>query len=393
MKPKCGLILLRNIRITFKTENLMIFEILKKNLILITIDGARLDKAKNSEIYNKRKSIFLSQCITYSPHTIAAMHAIFSGSYGTRTGTNSYWSTYKFKKEQFHTLTEYLKDENYFTYADIHSKIVIPKQGFDDFVVYEQNEDLTKRHLELLERLSQNTEIEKFFLYLHYDKIHLDIIESVLKKFNNFSKEYFENQEKNIKNYEKSFHNSELYLDQIMNKIEELNLFKNSLVIVLSDHGISVGEKFGERAYGAFCYDYTLKTFCYFYDSELQAQEISYQTRTIDFMPTILELLKIPLRSNFKTLDGESLLSLFHGNEFKEKIAYSETGNPLNQNKPPKEPNTKSVRTSKWKFIYNVYNNSKELYNLEIDPNEQINLINKGYEIEKYLWSELQKLQ
>ena len=99
MKPKCGLILLRNIRITFKTENLMIFEILKKNLILITIDGARLDKAKNSEIYNKRKSIFLSQCITYSPHTIAVIHAIFRGSYGMRTGTNSYWSTYKFKKE------------------------------------------------------------------------------------------------------------------------------------------------------------------------------------------------------------------------------------------------------------------------------------------------------
>jgi len=366
---------------------------LKKNLIIITIDGARLDKAKSSPIFNKRKSVFLSQCITYSPHTIAAMHAIFSGSYGTRTGTNSYWSTYKFKKEQFHTITEYLRDENYFTYADIHSEIVIPKQGFENFVVYEQDEDLTTRHTKLLEKLSEISETKNFFLYLHYDKIHSAITKSVLKKFNNFSKEYFENQDQNNKNYEKLFHHSELYLDQIMTKIEELNLLKNSLVIVLSDHGISVGEKFGERAYGAFCYDYTLKTFCYFHDSELINQEISHQIRTVDFMPTILELLKISLKSNFKSLDGESLLQLFHGDKFEEKIAYSETGNPLNENKPPKEPNTKSVRTSKWKFIYNVYDDSKELYDLESDPDEKINLINEGYEIENHLWNELKKLQ
>jgi len=366
---------------------------LKKNLIIITIDGARVDKVKNSKIFNKKNSTFLSQCITYGPHTIAAMHAIFSGSYGTRTGTNSYWSTYKFKKEEFHTLTEYLKDENYFTHADIHSEIVLPKQGFDNFDIYDQNESLTLRHTKLLEKFSTISKSQTFFLYLHYDKIHSGITESVLKKFNNFSEEYFKNQDQNKKNYEKLFHDSELYLEHIMNKIEELNLLKNSLIVILSDHGISIGEKFGERAYGAFCYDYTLKTFCYFYDSELNNQEISNQVRTVDFMPTILELLKIQLKTNFKNIDGESLLPLFSGKNFEEKIAFSETGNPLNENKPPKEPNTKSVRTSKWKLIYNVYDNTKELYNLESDPNEKINLINEDYEIKTFLWDELKKLQ
>ncbi len=365
---------------------------MKKNLIIITIDGARVDKVKKSTTYNKRNSTFLSQCITYGPHTIAAMHAIFSGSYGTRTGTNSYWSTYKFKKEEFRTLTEYLKDENYFTHADIHSKIVIPKQGFDKFFVYEQNEDLILRHKKLLEELSQKPDVKKFFLYLHYDKIHEGISNNVLKKFNNFSEEYFKNKKQNDANYEKLFCDSELYLEEIMKKIEELNLQKNSLILVLSDHGMSIGEKFGERAYGAFCYDYTLKTFCYFYDSELDNQEITNQVRTVDFFPTILELLKIPLKEKFKQPDGGSLLPLFLGKEFKEKIAFSETGNPLNENRPPKEPNTKSVRTSKWKFIYNVYNNTKELYNLESDPDEKINLINKNFEIEDVLWKELKRI-
>lgn len=364
-----------------------------KNLIIITIDGARLDRAKTSEIYNKKKSVFLSHCITYSPHTIAAMHAIFSGSYGTRTGTNSYWSTYKFKKDQFHILTEYLKDEGYFTCADIHSEIVIPKQGFDEFVVYEQNENLVQRHLKLLEKIKKDEENGKFFLYLHYDKIHSAITELVLKVYTNFSKEYFENSDENNKRYDKLFHDSELYLDQILTKIEKLKLLDNSIVVILSDHGISVGEKFGERAYGAFCYDYTLKTFCYFLDSELKQQEISQQVRTVDFMPTILELLNIPLNANFESLDGESLCPLFNGLELNEKTAYSETGNPLEQKEPPKHPNTKSVRITKWKLIYNEYDDSKELYDLESDPKEQVNLVGKGYKIEKFLWQELQKLQ
>jgi len=39
--------------------------------------------------------------------------------------------------------------------------------------------------------------------------------------------------------------------------------------------------------------------------------------------------------------------------------------------KNPKKPNTKSIRTSKWKLIYNEYNDTKELYNLEDDPEEK----------------------
>jgi arylsulfatase A-like enzyme len=179
----------------------------------------------------------------------------------------------------------------------------------------------------------------------------------------------------------------------MLNKIHELKLFDNSIIVVLSDHGISIGEKFGERAYGAFCYDYTLKTFCYFYDMELKPKEISQQVRTVDFMPTILELLKIPLNKIFEVLDGESLCPLFNHEKMEEKFAYSETGNPLHEKAPPKEPNTKSIRTSDWKLIYNEYDDSKELYDLKNDPGEEKNLINMNLKIEKILWSELQKHQ
>ena len=163
----------------------------KKNVIIIMIDGGRLDRAQNSKIFDalKSKSVFFSQTITYSPHTIAAMHAVFSGTYGTRSGTNSYWSTFKFKKDKFKTLTEYLHDNNYYTHADLINQLVVPKQGFDKFIIHDElNDDLTAKHRELLKKMSLLVQENKnFFLYLHYSKIHTGIMNEVLKVYNNNS--------------------------------------------------------------------------------------------------------------------------------------------------------------------------------------------------------------
>ena len=366
------------------------------NVIIIMIDGGRYDKSINSDFYKKlkEKSVFFSQSITYAPHTIAAMHAVFSGCYGIRTGTDSYWSTYKFKKSQFKTITEYLHDQNYYTSADIVSEIVIPKQGFDEFQIHDgEKDDLTLRHLELIEKTYANNKNKNFFLYLQFSDIHTGISNEVLQVYDNFSEEYFQNKKLNKKRYDKLFKKSEFYLDKILEKINSLGLEKNSVILVMSDHGISVGEKIGERAYGAFCYDYTLRTFAYFIIPGFSPLEISQQVRTVDFMPSILELLHIPLDKNYSELDGESLLPLIKGQKVSEKIAYSETGNPLEEKKPPKTPNTKSVRTSKWKLIINEHDNSKELYDLENDPDENKNLIDKNLEIQETLWKRFLEIQ
>jgi len=368
----------------------------KKNLIVILIDGGRLDRALKSEVFTdiSSKSVFFPQTITYAPHTIAAMHAVFSGSYGTRTGTDSYWSTFKFKKQKFKTLTEYLHDENYYTCADVINDLVIPKQGFDDFFIHDElKDDLSLQHKDLLKTMkTHNDDGQNFFLYLHYSNIHTGIMNDVLKVYNNFSKEFFANKEQNEKRYDTLFVNAEKYLKSIMDEIKKLNLQDDSLILIMSDHGISVGEKFGERAYGAFCYDYTIRTFTYFLSEEFTSREITQQIRTIDFMPTILDFLKIPFDDNYEKVDGTSLMPLIQGASIPEQIAYSETGNPLDKKEPPRVPNTKSVRTSKWKLILNQHDNSKELYNLELDPNEEKNLFGKGEKMESLLWEKLQKL-
>jgi len=368
----------------------------KKNVIIIMIDGGRLDRAQQSTIFKqlKSKSIFFSNSITYGPHTIAAMHAVFSGSYGTRTGTDSYWSTFQFKKNKFKTLTEYLKENDYETHADVINQLVVPKQGFDNYIVHDElNDNLVERHSNLLDDMyKKNLNDKNFFIYLHYSKIHTGIMNEVLKVYDNFSNDFFSNKNKNELRYDTLFESAEYYLNEILDKICQLKLDKNSIILVMSDHGISVGEKNGERAYGAFCYDYTLRTFTYFLIPNSNHIEISQQIRTIDFMPTILDFLNIPLDESNSNLDGQSLLPLINGESISEQYAFSETGNPLKEKVPPKEPNIKSIRTSNLKLIFNEYNDTKELYNLQLDPNENNNLIGTGEKIEELLWIELQNL-
>ena len=47
------------------------------------------------------------------------------------------------------------------------------------------------------------------------------------------------------------------------------------------DNGISVGEKVGKWAFGAFCCDYTLRIFVYFIYPKIELIEVKQQAQTI----------------------------------------------------------------------------------------------------------------
>ena len=379
-------------------HNSSINKFLKKNLILICIDGGRVDRAKNSSIiqnFRKENSIFFSQSITYAPYTNSALHALISGAYGNRTGCNSYWHSREFNHNKFKTIVDYLHENNYYTCADVPTNLIMPKQNYDEYYVSDESSiDLKTHHYELLCKMKKLVDSkQKIFLHLHYSGIHEGIRDTVLKFFTNYSKEFFENRKQNEERYDALFTDAEKYLEYIHEKLDELNLWENSIIIVFSDHGMSLGEKFGERAYGALCYESTINTFYSYFSSDLKQKEITSQVRSVDFMPTILEHLGIKLDGDFEQLDGVSLFPLINDQNPKENFAYTETGNPLDSKIPPKKPNTKSIRTSEWKLIVNEYNDTKELYDLKNDPLEENNLINTGLEIESILWEEFLKIQ
>lgn len=365
------------------------------NLIFITIDGARSDYITNGQNFQKliNQSSFFSKVIAYAPYTIAAMHAVFSGVYGTKNGVNSYWSSENFKKTEFKTLTKYLHDAGYITHADIINDLILPQEDFDVFDVHDElNDDLTEKHLDLLEKAKNwKDDGKKFFLYLHYSNIHTGIMENVLKKYNNFSEEYFKNKDENKNRYSKLFNDADNYLGKLFEKFEELDFKEDTLLVVISDHGISIGEKIGERAYGVFCYDYTLISNAIFYQKNIPRIIIDSQVRSIDILPTILEILGIKEDSNFNKIQGISMIPLVNGKQ-EDRIAFSQSGNPLDNKEPPEEPNVWSIRTQKWKFIKNIHNNTEELYDLENDPMEEKNLVSTNKEIQVKLREQLLKM-
>ena len=369
---------------------------MKKNVIIICIDGGRLDWARDSSVIKKfsENSVFFSQSITYAPYTNSAIHAVISGSYGNRNGCYSYWHSSRFQSQNFKTLIDYLHEEDYYTCANLNSDLVLPRKNFDNYEVYDESDiDLEAKHLELLDKMKEKSvNGQNFFLYLHYSAIHTGIRDQVLKVFNDFSKEYFENKLTNKQRYDKLFRKAESYLEKIQQKIQELDLFKNSIILVISDHGVSVGEKFGERAYGAFCYDYTIRTFASYNSADLDSKEFDKQVSHVDFIPTILEHLEIKEDETYEKMDGVSLLNAMKGEQFNERYVFTETGNPLNERAPPKKPNTESIRTSQWKLIYNEYDDSKELYNLKDDPSEENNLIEEEISIKEELWNSLKDI-
>ena len=370
-----------------------IFSKKKPNIVMILIDGARYDVVNKLQFYRelRKDSTFFSQLITYAPYTIASLHATFSGMYGNRNGVNGYYKSYSFDKKNCLTLAQYLKQNGYYTECDLIRGDTIPEQGFDKSRVHDEfNDDLVERHSEILTQIKTK---QPFFLFLDYSKIHINLVTNVIKKYSDFDKEYFDNRENNLKTYMGWVEESGNYLKSILSKLKNLALWGNSIILVFNDHGSGVGDRIGEKVYGVYLYDYTVRCFLYAMGNIFQKGiEVKNLVRSIDIMPTTLDILKIREKDGFKKMQGASFLNFMSGTA-DDRIAYSETGGLGGPTPSPDKHNVKAVRTDKWKLIYNETNKNKELYNLESDREERNNLIGKHLEIENYLWEKLKSEQ
>ena len=362
----------------------------KPNVIIILVDGVRYDAIDHAPYYQelKKESIFFPQLITYAPYTIASLYAIFSGMNGNKNGVNGYYKAFSFDKENCFTLAQYLKENGYYTEAESTGEGVTPSPGFDKYRLHDESKtDFLKRHSEILYQIRNKS---PFLLFIRYGSLHVNLVRDVIKKYSDFDKEYF-NKDKNFENYLKWVNDSGDYLKSIIEKIKELGLYNNSIIIILSDHGTSVGDKVGERAYGVYLYEYTLRCFLYLIGKDFpKGIEINKLIRNIDILPTILDILKLKEKEGYKTIQGKSFLPFIHG-DTENRIAYSETGGLGGPTPSPELHNVQSIRTNEWKLIYNKTSKEKELYNLQNDKEEKNNLIGKEAEIEKHLFEEIQK--
>lgn len=368
----------------------------RPNVILLTVDMVRNDMLGRFPVFTKlkEKGVLFSQMITYAPYTIASLHAIFTGLYGKDSKVDAYFKPVKFDKDRCYTLTQYLKDCGYYTQADVMAELTLPKSGFDVFALHDEyNEDLLSRHKKLIEDTARSKAGKNFFLYIHCSNVHTDIVLNVIKKYQPFDENYFGKLEENLKRYESYVQRAANYLEEIILTVDRHNLWEDTIFVVLSDHGCGIGEKPGEKAYGVYTYDYSIKVFAYFIYAKLlpRGKDITLQVRSVDIMPTILDMLNIPARPEYKALEGRSLLPIINGQEAGDRIAFSETGGLEGPHPSPYSPNVKCVRTPEWKLIYNTTTQKKKLYDLKGDPQELNNCLEKYPDIAAGLWNTLKE--
>ena len=140
----------------------------------------------------------------------------------------------------------------------------------------------------------------------------------------------------------------------------------HTVTAVLADHGESLGEH-GEHTHGVFLYDATLRIPFIMAGPGIPAGlRVKQQARTIDFLPTLLEVLggRAP-----RYVEGLSLVPTFAGKPVDTDVSYAETLYPkMNMN----WSELRAIRTNRWKYIRAP---RPELYDLTSDPGETSNVI------------------
>ncbi len=152
--------------------------------------------------------------------------------------------------------------------------------------------------------------------------------------------------------------------------------YENAIIVIVGDHGEGLGEH-GEDTHGIFLYDSTthvpliIKT----PGHVGSAKVLDAQVRTIDVVPTVVDLLKINPPAG---LDGESLKAYLSGSVKTDRTAFGETDYPLRFGWAP----LRSVRAEGFKLIDAP---RPEFYDLKNDPGELRNAYApQGDEIQKF---------
>lgn len=176
-------------------------------------------------------------------------------------------------------------------------------------------------------------------------------------------------------------------IGHVIDLLEKLNLTKSTLVIFMSDNGMNCGHHGiwgkGNGTRPQNMYDTSVKVPCIFSQPGRISKNrlIPQLTSAYDFLPTIASYLNFPLiEKNNKP--GQSFKELLLGTSELDRspiFVFDEYG-PV-----------RMVRTLHWKYIHRDPDGPHELYHLEEDPDEKINLIDNSSvdQVKSYLHAEL----
>jgi len=329
--------------------------------------------------------------------TPICMSSVLTGCYPDKTTVHD-----PYCKIQRPTLARILKDNGYKTGGFSGSGVLSTDHGFaDGFDIYDEPNDQSDHHEDFAtwkpdatrrsfyggnwwvdrfhEWLEKNHEEQPFFVWGHLYHTHRGgegpLLEmGILDKEKDDPWMFYYDAKLKIAD--------ELVMGKLLENLEKWGIAEDTTVIFMSDHGTNLNDRpakvsfyYDKDAPACPChlnlYDINIKTACVIKDRDLpKGIKIPGQIRSIDVIPTVLDLLDIP--SEEYDMDGKTLVSDIKAKKVEGRLAYSEN---LNEWETEDNALRQSLRTDDYHFIRNLADGTEEWYDIVNDPKEHHNII------------------
>ncbi|MFQ6082455.1 MAG: sulfatase [Candidatus Aminicenantia bacterium] len=398
------------------------------NVILISIDTLRPDhlscygySRKTSPNIDKlaKDGILFVNSFSSTSWTLPAHISLLTS---LDTVHHQVYFPFQRMNEEIMTLADILRNNNFYCSAFTGGGYLNAKygfaKGFDSYQELKIKGDISFRYDEAeilsekaLSWIDQNKD-KKFFLFLHtyqphdpyanlsstgkifLDKNHKWERIDLGKIFKNgdsdrHSIQFTEEERKNIiALYDGEIkYTDEYFVKPLIRQLKELDLYNKTLIILTSDHG----EEFYDHK--AWLHDHSLYNeaikiplIIKFPNSKFQGKRIAQIVRLVDIMPSILDYLDIEY--SFPSLDGKSLMNLIEGKEENNRTFISDlalrrfreiypTIITINKNNLKLIVNEKIISPYVEEISTDFKEYKVELYDMENDPGEKINLAGK----------------
>jgi arylsulfatase A-like enzyme len=157
-------------------------------------------------------------------------------------------------------------------------------------------------------------------------------------------------------------------IGRLLDELVRLPSNENTIIIVTSDHGDSMGEHtVPVGTHGTALYRELQHVPLIYYVPDNKPHLIGGAVSNLDIVPTVAELAGIDVHD--LSFEGQSdVPAIFYGNEDHDRIVFAETNAPTPQ---------RAAISESWKLIYYLNSGLYELYNLKADPWEHDNVAPK----------------
>jgi len=345
------------------------------NVLLISMDTTRADRlgcygydkntTPNIDSFAKEAVLFKS-VVAPIPFTFPSHLSMMTGTIPPYHGVHD--NDGRTIKDSHLTLAEVLKDNGYKTAAIIASFALNVQfgldQGFDSYSDFKDHSEgkvnfINGRRASDTARLTnkwlQENKDDKFFLFTHYYDPHYPYNppEGFIEPFKDSP-------------YDGEIASVDHAIGQVIEKLKELGLYDNTMIIITSDHGEMLGQH-EEGGHGYYIYEGAVKVpLIVKVPGSKKSRRIDETVGLIDIFPTVCSYLGIDVPD---FIQGVDLSLYFKGQSISEhRYQYTESltatkfgGNSL-----------LGVVGDQYKYIQTT---RSELYNFVKDPGEQNNLI------------------